>query len=343
MDATIVIQTGKPPGGVLFKQLIALVNCGLMCVITTDLTKQEIAKKHMQNDYDMVGVVRRPHFRALLSTVLGIDIPAVTHQQVQDILLEQREKDVNAMFSELSAETLFVDTVKPSAIFADYIMGRGLFGSNVKKNQFGDAFIFGALVQNVSAQNPLIIVSDDGDFHKVAKATDHISLFTSVAELFEFFGLNIDNLTSIEGFLKAKHDQLKTLVEEELIAWRLEGLEVEDADIEITNVVSLETKNIVGFRQLDQQGPALIMGTADAAVEVWFQHPDWDGAIYDREDDRLYTFDDVVGETTIDMTLHFAMELGMNDDGEPTVIGPVNILNKGFMYVDLYDDEYPYK
>jgi hypothetical protein len=46
-DANVVIQAGKPPGGPLFQRIVDLVDAGFIDVLTTDLTKTEVVKKHV--------------------------------------------------------------------------------------------------------------------------------------------------------------------------------------------------------------------------------------------------------------------------------------------------------
>ena len=46
LDANVVIRVGKPPGAPLMPRVADLVEAGLVRVVTTDLTKAEVAKKH---------------------------------------------------------------------------------------------------------------------------------------------------------------------------------------------------------------------------------------------------------------------------------------------------------
>jgi hypothetical protein len=48
LDANVVIRAGKPPGEPLIPRIADLANAGYVKVVTTDLTKIEIAKKHAQ-------------------------------------------------------------------------------------------------------------------------------------------------------------------------------------------------------------------------------------------------------------------------------------------------------
>ena len=59
------------------------------------------------------------------------------------------------MFSSLRAETLSIDSVKPSVVFDAYARRTGLFGDDAKKDQFPDAFIFEALKATVTKSDPL--------------------------------------------------------------------------------------------------------------------------------------------------------------------------------------------
>ena len=54
LDANIVIRAGKLPGGRELTRVIDLVDAGLVTVLTTDLTVTEVAKKHVQNDFDLI-------------------------------------------------------------------------------------------------------------------------------------------------------------------------------------------------------------------------------------------------------------------------------------------------
>ncbi|WP_201151409.1 PIN domain-containing protein [Rhodovulum sulfidophilum] len=57
-----------------------------------------------------------------------------------------------------------------------------------KKDQFPDAFIFECIKQVASAKSPVIIVSDDGDFDKLAGDEEHVSVIKSLPELFQHLG-----------------------------------------------------------------------------------------------------------------------------------------------------------
>ena len=340
LDASIVIKTGKPPGGPLFRRLVALVNAGFMSVITTDLTKQEVAKHYMELDYEVVKCVRRRHFRNLVLELLNVKIPEVTSHKLRAHLMNQYEHRIAQMFETLNAHTMSIDTVKPSFIFSDYVMSRGFFGEGVKKEQFADAFIFEALKNEVSDENPIIIVSQDSDFDKAAREEEHIIVLTSLESLFEHFNLSIQRIEPIERFLHEQRIKLQTLIENKLDHLEFDDLDVDEAQIQIEVVSGLDFANITGFRTIGTESRALVLGSVDLSLGVSYEHPDWDLGIYDREDDIIYTFDNVYGEQDIEIRVDFVAEIDIDERGTPVEIGNLEFVNDGFFFVQLYQNDY---
>jgi len=65
LDANVVIRAGKPPARPLIPRVADLVDVGYVKVVTTDLTRMEIAKKHAGNDFEVLGAIapaRRSEF-----------------------------------------------------------------------------------------------------------------------------------------------------------------------------------------------------------------------------------------------------------------------------------------
>jgi hypothetical protein len=71
LDANVIIRAGKPPGGPLMSRVEDLVKGSFITLLTTDLTKIEVAKKHANNDFEVVGNIGRSHFRKLVEDITG--------------------------------------------------------------------------------------------------------------------------------------------------------------------------------------------------------------------------------------------------------------------------------
>jgi hypothetical protein len=104
-----------------------------------------MAKKHASNDFEVIGDLTKRRVRDLADDILGVKLPEISSADLHGKLLEKYQTSVEQMFRSLRAETLSIDSVKPSVVFDAYARKRGLFGGDAKKDQFPDAFIFEVL------------------------------------------------------------------------------------------------------------------------------------------------------------------------------------------------------
>jgi hypothetical protein len=145
LDANVLIRAGKPPAGPPIPRVADLVDAGYVKVVTTDLTKIEVAKKHAGNDFELMGDLTRRRVRDLADEILGVKLPEISPTDLHGRLLKKYQASVEKMFTSLRAETLSIDSVKPSVVFDAYARKTGLFDDDAKKDQFPDAFIFEVL------------------------------------------------------------------------------------------------------------------------------------------------------------------------------------------------------
>lgn len=82
LDANVVIRAGKPPGGPLMPRVADLIDAGYIKVVTTDLTKTEIAKKkHAANDFEVIG--------DLTDEIFDVKLPEISPAALQQKLIEK--------------------------------------------------------------------------------------------------------------------------------------------------------------------------------------------------------------------------------------------------------------
>src|SRR4249920_2483529 len=114
LDANVVIRAGKPPRGPLIPRVADLVGAGYVKVVTTDLTKMEIAKKHADNDFKEMGGLTKRRVRDLADEILGVKLPEISSAELHRKLLKKYQTSVEEMFTDrLRAETLSIDSIKP--------------------------------------------------------------------------------------------------------------------------------------------------------------------------------------------------------------------------------------
>jgi hypothetical protein len=338
LDANIVIGAGKPPGGPELSRVADLVKAGIVTVLTTDLTVTEVVKKHVQNDFELTKAVCAAHFRTAIATITDTELPAINRSQLRQLLQSTYSTSVKAMFDRLGAKALTIDNVKPSAVFDAYANGSGFFGGEGKRDQFPDAFTFECLKQVATPDSPVIVVSQDGDFDKPVQAETNIILVKSLPELFTELGLEMV-APEVDTFFDSHHDELIKLVDRELSDWTLYG-DVEDSEIDNTDVTAVEIKQLVAFKPTGEGDPILVVGKMSVKATADYTHPDWDNASYDSEDKILIPYGDVDGQTELDLDIDFSVFLLIGEGGDPEEFEDLKFQNDDFVYVSLssYDD-----
>ena len=334
LDANVVIQAGKPPGGPILARVKDLVDAGFITVLTTDLSCKEVAKRHAENDYKVIKNVGLQHFRQRVRQLLGTELPEVSKGELKARLIEGYDASTTAMFDALGAKTLEIDDIKPSIVFSDYAAGQGFFTGEAKKDQFPDAFIFECLKAEASEEEPIIIVSNDKDFIGPVEAATDISLVTSLPELFRTLGFQVD-APEVDEFLESRKDELVEMVNRELGDWGLIG-DVEDSEIDATSVTDAEVVELLSFGSTEQGGLILVVARLSVEAYICFTHPDWDNAVYDSEDKCLFPLDNVDGEAEISFNVDVSMSISVDEDDKPEAIEELRFQNGDFWYVELY-------
>jgi hypothetical protein len=336
LDANVVIQAGKPPGGPLFDRLVDLVKAGFIKVLTTELSKTEIAKKHIEDDYTVVKDVGRDHFRRLVEDVSDVKVPPINKSAIKAKLFTKHTEGVAKMFAALKAKTLSIDAIKPSVILDSYTQKKGLFSGEGKKDQFPDAFIFECIRAEASTNDPIVIISNDKDFDAPVKNEDNLSVLKSIEGLFKTLGLQVDD-PDIEDFLDKQHDNLVDHFDSELKNWWLDASDVQDADIEVSTVEDVELGELTTFGTIEGGNEIIVIGNATLQANVSYTHPDWDTAIYDSEDGTSIPWnDDVSGETEVEVEVEFSMSIQANGQGEPTDIKELRFTSDEGLSVELH-------
>ena len=342
LDANVVIRAGKPPGAPLIPRVADLVDAGYIKVVTTDLTKAEIAKKHANNDFEVLSELTKRRVRDLAIEIFDVKLPQLSSAELNRKLLAKYQASVEEMFTLLQAETMSIDSVKPSTVFDAYARKTGLFGDEAKKDQFPDAFIFEALRATATKDNPLTIVSDDKDFAAAINDAEHITRLKSIADLFAELGLTIEGAPDVVNFIEHNLDGIVDIVDNELNQWGLQVDDVEDAEIYESTVEGVTFINLRTFRRAGEGKDILVVGRVEMDVKVSYSHPDWDTATYDSEDGVLLPHRTVGGKKNLDVEADFNMTLNVDEHGKPTSIAEFSFDDDKFIWVSIGPNDLDY-
>lgn len=341
IDANFLISTGRSADHPIYQQLRDWVSAGLISVVTTSHTKQEVVKKFAHDDANAVKDIARSHFRLLVKQTVGIELPEISKEAIEEHFWASRTEGVGALLSSLNAVEVEVDDIPASAVLTDYAQGKGFFAGSSKKDQFPDAFIFKALTAKLEKSGSLIILSNDGDFVEPCSGVDEITLVQNIGALANTLGIADADFDSAD-FLTFHEDQMLEMIGNEMQSWGLNAYDVQDAyideDVEPTDIdIDLASLKTLGkFVATDE---VLVMGRAIVTVLVTYEHPNWDSASYDSEDKVLIPWEDVSGEKELDVPVDFTLLVTLDEDGHPVELGNLRFTNEFDNWIELYPYE----
>ncbi|AWH33946.1 PIN domain-containing protein [Stenotrophomonas sp. SAU14A_NAIMI4_8] len=302
VDANIWIAWGQGFAKAEATTLTELINHGLVKLVSTDLTLMEIAKRFRNNDIAALDPLIKADLKHAARQYLQLEIPGFDRDKLRvQIFNHHLQKVKLAMFSQFQAEVRSIDNVKPSHVLEQYTHGTGLFGPSGKKDQFPDAFIFAAVSGDVSAEKPLIVWSQDGDFAIACEESGHITRVTSMPQLLDALGIKRED-DAIQELFDSQPELFLTALQEELMGYSIDADDVPDANVELLEVLDVISINVTSvYRAGEGEGKYIGFGKCEVRAQVEFNHPDWDSAIYDSEDKVLIPLHSVEGETELDL------------------------------------------
>lgn len=327
-----MIQRGKPPGDALLDRVCDLVVAERINVVTTDLTIQEIAKRHAQNDLKKIESIANPQNREVLENVLGTTIENVSEAEMLERLLEQYTTSVTEMFNALEAKVLSVDTVTPTSVFDDYAHGRGMFAKSNKKDQFPDAFILKTLEKCATKINPITIISGDKDFGDSVKSRN-IEIEKELISVFNFHKLDVTPPNTSDFSKKRKI--LTTLLEKTVNDFGFIVTDTLEAEILNVTVKSYELIPLTTFKSIGKCKNLLLVGEVEMVLSLQYQHPEWETATYDSEDGVLIPLHQVEGTIDYETNAKISFLYTTDKNGKVKEISKLNLIDIGFLEVEL--------
>ena len=344
LDTNIVFELGKPPHGPVFARVIDLIESEQIRMLTTDLTQAEVIRNHTRRDFKEMKCICNPKLRKMIDETINTEFPAITEEQLCEVLKEKYRCLINNMFEMMDTKFLKIGEVKSNKVFTEYINERGFFADGSgKKDQFPDAFVFERLIDEASRNEPIIIVSKDRDFEQSVNDQKHISLVKSLPDLFSELGLKLED-PEIAQFLAKNYDEITRKINDELSNSWLEG-DIEDSEITETEVIHINIDETIAFESVEKGGPILVVGQIYVLTIVNFTHPDENSFVYDPEDGRLLYFDTTHSQNTIELPIDVSLSIAVDDKGNPAEIVELEFRNDNFAFIELNpneDDWYQY-
>lgn len=277
--------------------------------VSTSVVKREVESKIKLSVDEALGALR--NFRRKARIISSLD-----NEIIRGLFTVVPEEEVHPMAVQVFNE--FLEACKTEVVDADVVDGEELlglyfgkkppFGDGKKKSEFPDAISFLSLKMHLKKEEKIYIVSDDGDLKSFCDVNENFISIDTLDKLLDIYNNHtntrhqqvrqyfIDNEQSIKEKIK---DYLENCDVYNLSTW--EDAEV-DGKLRVVDVGEIDPSVIY----IDDE-ESQVTFEVDVDFEVTVVGPDFNNGMYDREEDRLYTFGSTSRTSTIEAT--FTVEI----------------------------------
>jgi len=229
--------------------------------------------------------------------------------------------DAIAVFDDFikSSKTKIVDLKKIDAneVMDLYFERKPPFISEKKKNEFRDAFSLLAIRSALKGKDKVYVISADPDHISFCEHNPKFISIDTLSKFLDIYTAHHDKRAAfIKNFLEERVDQIKEEIRSQLeAAGAYNASTWEDADVDHYSILDIKDFE-PSIIHLDDQSCQIVFDV-DVVYSVTVTGPDFVNGRYDREDDRLYTFDDTTREESGDLEFSVEIELSYEmDDGD---------------------------
>ncbi|WP_319530806.1 PIN domain-containing protein [uncultured Cohaesibacter sp.] len=323
LDANIYIQAGKHLEKPEFKLIKKLHESGVVKLITTDLTIDEVAKKHAKNEMALLKDVHKPAFRKAVKKRFNVEIPLIDPRQLQREIFIDFKKSLGLQLLVAGVEEVSVSMADPLKILDDYTHEKGIFSGEGKKDQFPDAFILETLCLQASEDDQLVIVSNDKDFEKVCAHHSELTYVDSIPQLFAKIGLEPSD-HEVSEFLNQNNAPLVDMASFEISSIGFASRDEQDARLYPRGVRKLEINDATTYSVGEDRGSILVIGnmTCDVLFDLEYQDPHNPYEMIEETD-------------SCEVDLNYALSILLSEDGEYEDIEALSLSGNRVNFIDL--------
>lgn len=272
--------------------------------ISTSVVEREVKSKIEASVGEAISAIKTFHRKARL-------ISSLDDEAIKGLFVEIPEEDIykksNDVFDEFmaacSTDVIEADGIDLEELLSMYFEKKPPFGEGKKKTEFPDAISLLSLKKHLEEGEKIYVISDDEDLKSYCEDNPQFITVDTLDKLLDIYTTHTN----------ARHEQVKKYFvdnEESIkaqITKYLEGSEVwnsstwEDAEVDggLTVVTLGEIDPSVLY--IDDE-ESRITFDIDVEFEVTVTGPDFINGIYDREDGRMYTFNQTSKTSYIEST-----------------------------------------
>ncbi|MBA1293753.1 DUF4935 domain-containing protein [Pseudomonas lurida] len=271
-------------------------------------------------------------------------------QNVQNLFTEIHEPDVEAMalrtfegfITKSNATVLDMSGVDGNEIINMFFDHVTPFSSS-KPNEFRDAFTLLSIRQHLKVDEKTYVVSSDPDHKAFCAANEKFISVDTLSAMLDIYNRHDKRAKFVEQFLESKRDEIRLNLQAQLNEAEAYNYSTwEDAEVDSFEVVEIGAFEPEIIKINDES--CSIKFDMVVKFKVDASGPDFENSYYDREDDRLYTFDSIEREEEQEKEFSVEMDLFFEDDGGELINEEYDLDIKGLHGgIEFSVDEIPFE
>ena len=215
IDANVLFSTFSAKESKQLDALDLLASARNAQLLTTDITRIEVAKNLAEADCKVISPIENDRFRELVMNMMNVHLPSVEIPALHLKAYQEYKKAVETETSGENWECLDMDGIQILDIFSQYGEKRGLFSEQTKKYQFADVIVFEQIKRKATSDTPVLIYSRDKDFDAAAQETANVNYVQNWTDLLNLLGMHQD-IPDVQGFIKENTNFIVRIVAEKL-------------------------------------------------------------------------------------------------------------------------------
>ncbi len=342
MDTQAFMKQGLNFKNATLSKISSLGKADCVSFLITDVVKKEVQSKILDNTEktikaknDLVAGLRKEDCDDLIHLITNIE--STTDENLKQISINRWEQYIEAT----KIEVIRCKEVCTEEIIDAYFNGTYPFSAGKKKNEFPDAISLTAL-KNWANQNKktVYVISEDKDLKGFCGQHDNLIHLEKITEFLDIYNNEEEKLTSVlHELIQRQIDEISTSIHDDFKNREFIYEQNYDADvynIDITDFKILDTDVI---EMKDHVG--LVNFTSQISFIASINGPDYDNAMWDSEDKKLYCFSDFDANLDFDEIYDITLEIAFDETEQEIEI--LDIQHDNDVISLHYDDGFPYK
>ncbi|MEW6518637.1 MAG: PIN domain-containing protein [Thermodesulfobacteriota bacterium] len=276
--------------------------------LTTSVVTREVEGKITKAISDALNSLHEFRRKArLLQKIDDEKIKALFSEITEEEVLDKAINVYREFLKESKTKVLSADRVNPEVLLGLYFDRKPPFGDGKKKSEFPDAISLLAILDSLGEEIAYVI-SEDSDLEKFCSENEQL---INIDTLDKFLDLYNEHESAITNLVKQHIADTTPAIKErilELISKAEAYNEAPWEDSKVEYFSATEVYDIEPYVVWVDEEECLVTFDVDVDVEYTVTGPNFNEGFYDREDGRMYVFENT--SRTESTTMTFTVELG---------------------------------